>query len=56
MSWNLTKKFKDTHLGPLKNPLGGRSTSQSTIKPETPEPIDEKMSMNSGSSNSIGTV
>ncbi|KAL8718030.1 MAG: hypothetical protein Q9225_004800 [Loekoesia sp. 1 TL-2023] len=50
MSWNLTKKFKDTHLGPLKNPLGGRSTSQSTIKPETPEPIDEKMSITSGSS------
>ncbi|KAL8907198.1 MAG: hypothetical protein Q9207_001564 [Kuettlingeria erythrocarpa] len=53
MSWNLTKKFKDTHLGPLKNPLGGRSTSQTTLKPETPEPMDEKMSMSSGSSNGI---
>lgn len=58
MSWNLTKsallldspfqlfadfpvEFKETHLGPLKNPLG-RSTSTSTIKPDTPEPIIEK--------------
>ncbi|CAF9915766.1 MAG: hypothetical protein GOMPHAMPRED_000846 [Gomphillus americanus] len=32
MSWNLTKKFKETHLGPLKNSLAGRSTSTSTIK------------------------
>ncbi|KAI4213551.1 MAG: hypothetical protein LQ351_003775 [Letrouitia transgressa] len=45
MSWNLTKKFKDTHLGPLKNPLSGRSTSTSTIKPDASEPMDEKMSV-----------
>ncbi|MCJ1295360.1 hypothetical protein MMC34_006922 [Xylographa carneopallida] len=54
MSWNLTKKFKETHLGPLKNSLAGRSTSTSTIKAETPEPtvtIDEKASI--GSSNGI---
>ncbi|KAL8985935.1 MAG: hypothetical protein Q9177_004300 [Variospora cf. flavescens] len=53
MSWNLTKKFKDTHLGPLKNPLGSRSTSQSTLKAETPEAMDDKMSGTSGSSNDI---
>ncbi|MCJ1387354.1 hypothetical protein MMC18_000197 [Xylographa bjoerkii] len=50
MSWNLTKKFKETHLGPLKNSLAGRSTSTSTIKAETPEPtvtIDEKSSVSS---------
>ncbi|MCJ1307002.1 hypothetical protein MMC25_000647 [Agyrium rufum] len=47
MSWNLTKKLKETHLGSLKNPLG-RTTSQSTIKPETPEPtIEEKPSISS---------
>ncbi|MCJ1235211.1 hypothetical protein MMC14_003178 [Varicellaria rhodocarpa] len=46
MSWNLTKKFKDTHLGPLKNSLG-RSTSTSTIKPETPEPLEENPSVSS---------
>ncbi|KAI4282709.1 MAG: hypothetical protein L6R38_002756 [Xanthoria sp. 2 TBL-2021] len=51
MSWNLTKKFKDTHLGPLKNPLG-RTTSQQTNKQEVPEPMDEKMSI-AGSSNDI---
>ncbi|KAL8769723.1 MAG: hypothetical protein Q9209_004339 [Squamulea sp. 1 TL-2023] len=49
MSWNLTKKFKDTHLGPLKNPLG-RTTSQQTLKQEVSEPMDEKMSMASSSS------
>ncbi|MCJ1443920.1 MAG: hypothetical protein MMC23_004420 [Stictis urceolatum] len=37
MSWNLTKKFKETHLGPLKSSLSGRSTSTSTIKPEETE-------------------
>ncbi|MCJ1253806.1 hypothetical protein MMC24_001620 [Lignoscripta atroalba] len=44
MSWNLTKKFKETHLGPLKNPLS-RTTSTSTIKAETPEPVEEKSSI-----------
>ncbi|MCJ1469583.1 hypothetical protein MMC07_008218 [Pseudocyphellaria aurata] len=47
MSWNLTRKFKETHLGPLKNPLGGRSTSTSTIKNETPDPTEEKLSVTS---------
>ncbi|MCJ1409705.1 hypothetical protein MMC19_003787 [Ptychographa xylographoides] len=50
MSWNLTKKFKETHLGPLKNSLTGRSTSTSTIKAELPEPhtvVDEKASISS---------
>ncbi|MDI1488777.1 MAG: Serine/threonine-protein kinase [Ramalina farinacea] len=41
MSWNLTKKFKETHLGPLKNSLAGRSTSTSTIKGDEPQPIVE---------------
>ncbi|MCJ1370656.1 hypothetical protein MMC20_001869 [Loxospora ochrophaea] len=54
MSWNLTKKFKETHLGPLKNSLG-RSTSTSTIKAdETSEPVvDEKLSVSSN--NGIAT-
>ncbi|KAK4696880.1 serum/glucocorticoid-regulated kinase 2, partial [Lecanoromycetidae sp. Uapishka_2] len=47
MSWNLAKKFKDTHLGPLKNTPGGRSTSTSTIKADAPEPMDEKLSTTS---------
>jgi serum/glucocorticoid-regulated kinase 2 len=52
MSWNLTKKFKETHLGPLKNSLGSRSTSTSTIKAETPpDSFDEKASI--ASSNDI---
>ncbi|MCJ1478564.1 hypothetical protein MMC13_007245 [Lambiella insularis] len=54
MSWNLTKKFKETHLGPLKHSLAGRSTSTSTIKADNPEPIvtiDEKSSV--ASSNGI---
>ncbi|KAI4122822.1 MAG: hypothetical protein LQ347_006378 [Umbilicaria vellea] len=47
MSWNLTKKFKETHLGPLKNPLG-RSTSPATLKAEVPpEPVDEAPSFTS---------
>jgi hypothetical protein len=47
-------EFKETHLGPLKNPLSSRSTSTSTIKAEAPaEPIDEKASV--ASSNDIGT-
>lgn len=68
MSWNLTKsrpsgavktianfitEFKETHLGPLKNSLAGRSTSTSTIKADAPaEPIDEKVAM--ANSNDIG--
>ncbi|KAA6414898.1 MAG: AGC AKT kinase [Lasallia pustulata] len=53
MSWNLTKKFKETHLGPLKNPLG-RTTSTSTIKAEAPpEPVEE--APNFTSSNGIAT-
>lgn len=51
MSWNLTKKFKETHLGPLKNSLG-RSTSTSTIKADSVEPMEEKL--NTSSSNDIG--
>ncbi|KAL9102649.1 MAG: hypothetical protein Q9163_002235 [Psora crenata] len=51
MSWNLTKKFKETHLGPLKNSLGGRSTSTSTIKVDAPEPLDERSSASSIISN-----
>lgn len=68
MSWNLTKskllrysyvidtdsppEFKETHLGPLKNPLG-RTTSTSTIKAEAPpEPVEE--APNFTSSNGIG--
>ncbi|KAF6224853.1 hypothetical protein HO133_010047 [Letharia lupina] len=47
MSWNLTKKFKETHLGPLKNSLGGRSTSTSTIKADSVEPMEEKLSTSS---------
>ena len=47
-------EFKETHLGPLKNSLSSRSTSTSTIKPETPaESIDEKASI--ANSNDIGT-
>lgn len=49
------EEFKDTHLGPLKNPLSGRSTSTSTIKPDASEPMDEKMSVASGTNNGIGT-
>lgn len=45
-------EFKETHLGPLKNPLGSRTTSTSTIKNETPEPTEDKLSSNS--SNDIG--
>ena len=45
-------EFKDTHLGPLKNSLGGRSTSTSTIKADTPEPMDEKLT--AINSNGIG--
>ena len=41
-------------MGPLKNSLGGRSTSTSTIKPEAPEPMDEKLSTTS--SNGIGML
>ena len=68
MSWNLTKsevfaimsladtdfqiEFKETHLGPLKNSLGGRSTSTSTIKADSVEPTEEKL--NTTSSNDIG--
>ena len=68
MSWNLTKselcaimlpadtdfqiEFKETHLGPLKNSLGGRSTSTSTIKADSVEPMEEKLSTTS--SNDIG--
>ena len=68
MSWNLTKsevlaimlpadtdfqiEFKETHLGPLKNSLGGRSTSTSTIKADSVEPTEEKL--NATSSNDIG--
>ncbi|KAL9624853.1 MAG: hypothetical protein Q9160_000900 [Pyrenula sp. 1 TL-2023] len=36
MSWKLTKKLKETHLAPLTSSFG-RSTSTSTIKPDTPE-------------------
>ena len=49
---DLWVEFKETHLGPLKNSLGNRSTSTSTIKAETPEPMDEKLS--TISSNGIG--
>ena len=45
-------EFKETHLGPLKNSLGSRSTSTSTIKADTPEPMDDKIS--TPSSNGIG--
>ncbi|EHK96534.1 putative Serine/threonine-protein kinase gad8 [Glarea lozoyensis 74030] len=38
MSWKLTKKLKETHLGPLANTFS-RSPSTSTI---TPDPKDEK--------------
>ena len=45
-------EFKETHLGPLKNPLG-RTTSTSTIKAETPpELLEEAPSITS--SNGIG--
>ena len=48
-------EFKETHLGPLKNSLGGRSTSTSTIKADTPEPMDDKLTNTaSTSSNGIG--
>lgn len=47
-------EFKETHLGPLKNSLSSRSTSTSTIKPETTaDSIDEKASI--ANSNDIGT-
>ena len=45
-------EFKETHLGPLKNSLGGRSTSTSTIKADSVEPMEEKL--NTTSSNDIG--
>jgi len=48
-------ELKETHLG-VKNSLGGRSTSTSTLKPEETASVDEKMSISSsgaGSSNGI---
>ena len=41
-------------MGPLKNSLGGRSTSTSTIKPEAPDPVEESLSITS--SNGIGIL
>ena len=43
----LAIEFKETHLGPLKNSLGGRSTSTSTIKADSVEPMDQKLSTSS---------
>lgn len=48
-------ELKETHLG-VKNSLGGRSTSTSTLKPEETASVDEKMSISSsgtGSTNGI---
>lgn len=45
-------EFKETHLGPLKNSLGSRSTSTSTIKADNADPMEEKLSTTS--SNDIG--
>ncbi|KAG6988989.1 hypothetical protein G7Y79_00066g095070 [Physcia stellaris] len=58
MSWNLTKKLKETHLGQqLKNPLGGRSTTSTALKPDENSSIDENASIaastSSGASNGI---
>ncbi|KAI9878191.1 MAG: hypothetical protein M1830_001583 [Pleopsidium flavum] len=44
MSWNLTKKLKETHLAPLKNSFG-RSTSTSTIKAESPASMEDASSV-----------
>lgn len=48
MSWNITKKLKETHLGPLANTFS-RSSSTSTITPDPSK--DEKLGL-SGLSNS----
>lgn len=48
-------ELKETHLG-VKNSLGGRSTSTSTLKPEEAASVDEKMTISisgTGSSNGI---
>lgn len=48
-------ELKETHLG-VKNSLGGRSTSTSTLKPEETASVDEKMTISSsgtGSSNGL---
>jgi len=45
MSWNLSKKLKETHLGPLANTFS-RSTSASTIPPNNVK--DEKHGISSG--------
>lgn len=47
-------EFKETHLGPLKGSLSSRSTSTSTIIPEKPEILDEKLS--TSLSNDIGPL
>ncbi|KAL2061535.1 hypothetical protein VTL71DRAFT_6912 [Oculimacula yallundae] len=51
MSWKLTKKLKETHLGPLANTFS-RSTSASTITGDAAK--DEKASIGSSSLNDNG--
>lgn len=51
MSWKLTKKLKETHLGPLANTFS-RSPSTATITPDSAK--DEKSSIASSISNDNG--
>ncbi|KAB5578028.1 kinase-like domain-containing protein [Coniochaeta sp. 2T2.1] len=48
MSWKLTKKLKETHLGPLANTFS-RSTSTSTITPDKDEKSQSTSSLGSAS-------
>ncbi|KAG8531663.1 uncharacterized protein KY384_003294 [Bacidia gigantensis] len=56
MSWNLTKKFKETHLGPLKSSLSGRSTSTSTVKSDEQPLSDEKLMTTTSSVSKTSTT
>ena len=52
-------ELKETHLGQqLKNPLGSRTSSSTTLKPDDPLPVDESTatgaSVGSSGNNGIG--
>ena len=50
------EEFKETHLGPLKSSLSGRSTSTSTIKGDGSDAMDEKMNTTDSTFNPISTT